>query len=222
MRKKMSLSIVLLILGVLSVVGVSFAAPGDVLYSTTFSEDDFSWDDWDASNPAALGTFWVTEDGALTFDWDVMDSRADIILVADGYVWTDYRVEMELEIVVGWAGWIYRAETVEDFMLHEFLPNDYDGSGAPPGGLTAWEVLWGGYGQKDPYYTAFDVEVFSGEVVQIIIEVQGDSVRQFIGDALIYESDGIFSETGSFGFRVWTGANGEELYKVHSLTVTEL
>jgi hypothetical protein len=220
-RRKVFLSIVLLVLGVLSITGVSFAAPGDVLYTTTFSEDDFSWDDWDASNPAGLETFWVVEDGTLTFDWDVEDNRADIILVADGYGWTDYRVEMELEVVVGWAGWVYRAETVEDFVLHEFLPSDYDGSGGDPGGLTAWEVLWGGYSQKTPYYTSIGVEVLSGEVAKIIIEVQGDSVRQYIGETLIYESD-VFSEAGSFGFRVWTGANGEQLYKVHSLTVTEL
>jgi len=238
MKMKLRMGVVLfVVLSLIALAGIAGAAPGDVLYYTTFSEDDFSWDDWDTawyingkdSEPdrSPLGKVFKIENGTLTLDLlqgeIPVDGWGQFMLLKRGYEWTDYRVEVELSIPVEvpWDPNGIGLSTVlvrgDKYAENWDMVHVYSGEGQ----FLWWQAIDGA--QKN--HAWFDLFWTVGMAVnydlyKMVVEVKGDRLTVWIDDVLVEDGSKapLSLEKGTVGFRAYLG----QWFTVHSLKVIEL
>jgi hypothetical protein len=226
MRAKVKvMSMVICVMVVLFALNAAVAASGKVLFETDFSTEDWSiWDTEDAvwGEEPSLGDYWIIQDGTLTIDPD-STVRTEFLLLNLGYDWSDYRLELEMEIVEGCVlgAWAVRADSTDDMYMCQLTAADSDWS---PNGLRPHKRMWGSWNvdRLDGTEPKIAEEIVAGKTYNVTIEVVDANIKTYVNGELIddwTDPDDPFL-TGTVGFR---SAGPEwENFKCHSIKVTEL
>jgi hypothetical protein len=219
--------VIICVMVILCALDVTVAASGKVLFETDFSTEDWSiWETEDAvwGVEPSLGDFWVIRDGVFTQDPDSeYASSAEFIFLNLGYDWTNYRMQLEMEIVEGCAlgTWIFRADSADDLYIYQMTAADSPWS---PNGLRPHKKLWGEWHVErlDDNYPKIAEEIVAGKIYNVVVEVVDTNIKVYINGDLVDDwtdpDDSLL--TGTIGFR--NPVPEYETFKCHSIKITEL